>query len=99
MDVSPTLEIAEKALKQFIVKYNERFTEELTVDDLENLKLKYENLYKLLNEDYLKNFKMYTILDTALIVMEALSMDRVTKFSLSNEEIKIAAQKLYEHWV
>jgi len=95
----PTLEIAENSIKQFVVEYNERFTEELTAEDLVLLKQKYEKLYKSYNEDYLENFKMYTIIDIALIVMEALSIDRILKFSLSNEEIKIAAQELYERWV
>ena len=99
MEVEPTLDAAEKSIRQCIVKYNEKFKEELSVEELEELKLKYEKLYKTNREDYLKNFKMYTLIEVVLIIMEALSMDRVKQLSLSNEEIKIAAQELYEHWV
>ena len=99
MEILPTLQIAEKSIKQCIEEFNKRFKEELSVSELEELKLKYEKLYKTHNEDYLKNFKMYTIIDIVLIILEALSMDRVKQLSLSEEEIKIAAQELYERWV
>ena len=87
-----------KELSNIDLSY-EKFKEELSVEELEELKLKYEKLYKTDREDYLKNFKMYTLIEVVLIIMEALSMDRVKQLSLSNEEIKIAAQELYEHWV
>ena len=99
MKFKPTLEIAENSIKQCVEVYNKKFKEELKVEDLEKLKNKYEQLYKSFNEGYLENFKMYTIIEIVLVIMEALSIDRVKQLSLSNEEIKIAASELYERWV
>ena len=99
MEVEPSLKVAEKSIKQCIAEYNYKFKDEYTAEELENLKAKYERLYKSLNEDYLINFKMYTIIEVVLIIMEALSLDSVKQLSLTEEEIKIAAQELYERWV
>ena len=99
MKFKPTLEIAKNSIIQCVDEFNKKFIEELTVEDLEQLKIKYEKLYKSTNEDYLENFKLYTILEIVLIIMEVLCLDRVKNISLSEEELEIAAQELYERWV
>lgn len=99
MKFKPTLEIAENSVKQCIIEYNQKFKDELNIEDLEQLKAKYEKAYKSFNEDYLENFKMYTIIEIVLVIVEALCLDSVKQLSLSEEEIKVAAQELYERWV
>ena len=99
MKFKHTLEIAKNSIIQCVDEFNKKFIEELTVEDLEQLKIKYEKLYKSTNEDYLENFKLYTILEIVLIIMEVLCLDRVKNISLSEEELEIAAQELYERWV
>ena len=99
MKFKPTLEIAENSIKQCIIEYNNKFKEELNVEDLEQLKAKYEKAYKSYNEDYLENFKMFTIIEIVLVIVEALCMNSVKNLALSEDEIKVAAQELYERWV
>ena len=99
MKFKPTLEIAENSIKQCIIEYNKKFKEELNVEDLEQLKAKYEKAYKSYNEDYLENFKMFTIIEIVLVIVEALCMNSVKNLALSEDEIKVAAQELYERWV
>lgn len=99
MKFKPSIEIAEKSIKQCVLEFNMNFTNEYNVQELEDLKNKYEKLYKSFNEDYLANFKLYTIIEIVLIIAEALSLDKVKHLTLSEDEIKIAAQELYEHWV
>ena len=98
MKFKPTLEIAKNSINQCVEEYNKRFREELTIEDLEQLKIKYEKLYKSSSEDYLENFELYTIVEIVLIVMEVLCLDKVKNISLSEEELEIAAQELYERW-
>ena len=99
MEVTPTLEIAKKSVKQCINRFNEMFKGEYLVENLEQLKVKYEKAYKMLDKDYKEMFSIYTTIDVMLIIMEALSLDKVNNLTLTEEEIKIAAQELYEHWV
>ena len=99
MEVVPTLEIAKKSIKQCVEYFNENFKGEYLVEDLENLKAKYEKLYKAYDENYLQNFKMFTTIEIVLIILEAISLDRVNNLTLNEQEIEIAAQELYERWV
>ena len=99
MKVVPTLEIAKNSVKQCVEYFNENFKGEYLVEDLENLKTKYEKLYKTYDKDYLQNFKMFTTLEIVLIILESISLDRVNHLTLNEDELKIAAQELYERWV
>ena len=99
MNFKPSLDVAKNSVKQCIKEFNESFTGEYNVQQLEELKLKFETAFKSLDANYLENFKQYTIIEIVLIIMEALSLDRVDNLTLSEEEINLAAQELYEHWV
>ena len=99
MEVTPTLEIAEKSIKQCVEFFNEKFKGEYLVQDLEKLKYEYEKAYKLCDDNYLENFKMFTTLEIVLLILETLCLDRINNLTLNEEETKIAAQELYERWV
>ena len=99
MEVTPTLETAKKSIKQCVVFFNKNFKGEYSVQDLEKLKDKYEKAYKLCNDNYLQNFKMFTTIEIVLLILETLCLDRVNNLTLNEEEIKVAAQELYERWV
>lgn len=99
MEIVPTLKVAEDSIKQCVEVFNSNFKGEYLVEDLENLKAKYEKGYKTFNENYLENFKMFTTIEIVLLILESLSLDRVNNLTLTEEEIKIAAQLLYERWV
>ena len=99
MTVAPTIEVAKKSIKQCVELFNEKFKGEYLVQDLENLKTKYEKAYKLCDSNCLENFKMFTTIEIVLLILETLCLDRVNTLTLNEEEIKIAAQELYERWV
>lgn len=99
MEVEPTLEVAKNSIKQCVEHFNKNFKGEYLVADLENLKAKYEKLYKTFDENYFENFKMFTTIEIILIILEAISLDRVNNLALTEEEIEVAAQELYERWV
>ena len=99
MNFKPTLEIAKNSVKECILEYNKNFNSKLTAQDLENLKQEYEKDYKSGGEGYLKSFKMYTITEIALIILEVLCLDYVRVLTLTEEEIELVAQELYERWV